>query len=131
MVNTRQWQMQFLQNKKIMKKIKQLPAIFLLAIIASCGKNSSNPVKPPVPAGTKDVYVMGYIGNVATEWKNGAATSVSDGKLFPYVNAGFISGNDVYVAGSQYAGPNRLGGSNYVPTLWKNGIKMPYDTVGD
>ena len=104
-----------------------ITAISVLSVLSSCSKKSDT----PAPGGNKDVYVMGYVGNVATVWKNGVAASVSDGKLFPYVNAGFVSGNDVYVAGSQYAGPNPYGGSNYVPTLWKNGIKMPYDTVGD
>lgn len=114
-----------------MKKISYYLLITAVSVLSSCSKKGDVPKPPMPPSGSKDVYVMGYIGNVATVWKNGVATSVSDGKLFPYVNAGFVSGNDVYVAGSQYTGPDPFGGNYYVPTLWKNGIKMSYNTVDD
>lgn len=106
-----------------MKPIYYYLLIKAVSILSSCSKKGEVPKPPMSPSGSKDVYVMGYIGNVATVWKNGVATSVSDGKLFPYVNAGFVSGNDVYVANSQYTGPNPFGGNYYLPTLWKNGIK--------
>ena len=83
-----------------MKKISYYLLITAVSVLSSCSKKGDVPKPPMPPSGSKDVYVMGYIGNVATVWKNGVATSVSDGKLFPYVNAGFVSGNDAYVSSS-------------------------------
>ena len=45
------------------------------------------------------MYIVGYEGNVAKYWKNGVATSLTDGIKSTDATDIFVSGNDVYVAG--------------------------------
>jgi hypothetical protein len=70
-----------------------------------------------ITASAQNVYVAGYTTNaqqiyVATLWKNGVAQKLSDGKTNAQANSVFVSGEDVYVAGS-------VGGD---AVLWKNGV---------
>jgi len=59
-----------------------------------------------------DVYVAGSDGaSIATIWKNGVAQNLTDGKCHAWASSVFVSGNDVYVAGSKC----------YQAVLWKNG----------
>ncbi|ASU34142.1 hypothetical protein [Mucilaginibacter xinganensis] len=106
-----------------MKTLKLLSAIFLLAVIASCSKNNPvAPVKPITPTGTKDVYVAGAINNVATIWKNGAATALkATGMHATTAVAVCIKASDVYVAGNGYDASN-----NSFAILWKNGSATLY-----
>jgi hypothetical protein len=73
------------------------------------------------PASGTDFFVAGREaiteGNmVATVWKNGESTRLSDGANSAYANSVFASGTDVYVAGFE-----RLAETNWVATLWTNG----------
>ncbi len=64
--------------------------------------------------------------NVAKLWKNGIATSLSDGTQNSYAFSVFMSGSDVYVAGKEF------NGTNYVAKLWKNGTasSLTFDSKG-
>jgi hypothetical protein len=55
-------------------------------------------------------------GECAALWKNGVAQRLSDSRD-SYANSVFVSGNDVYVAGS-----NGIDGNNQYAILWKNGV---------
>jgi len=81
-----------------------------------------------------DVYVAGYEFRpidfetkkyvyVATLWKNGKPQSLTDGTKDAKAYSVFVSGNDVYVAGSE---KNAQGFD--VATLWKNGIAQRLTT---
>ncbi len=90
----------------------------LLGIIAatnSCRKNDFIPV-------AKNVYIAGAVSNgthnVATYWKNGVATQVTDGTKGSFAYAIAVSGNDVYVGGIEDDDPSGHGTLKY----WKNGI---------
>ncbi|WP_426670312.1 hypothetical protein ACPPVU_03500 [Mucilaginibacter sp. McL0603] len=82
-----------------------------------------------------DVYVAGYINNGnwnsrnmdfrlphATLWKNGVPVTLSKGAFASYTNNMVLSGNDVYVGGTE--GPDSA-----VTLYWKNGtpvtLKLP------
>ncbi len=75
---------------------------------------------------TKSVYVAGYTYKnpnedvyVATYWKDGVATSLSDGTSHSSIHAIHIEGNDVYMAGA-------LGTSVDVrAAYWKNDVATP------
>jgi tRNA(Leu) C34 or U34 (ribose-2'-O)-methylase TrmL len=68
------------------------------------------------------VYVAGFetneLGNtVATLWKNGEAKHLSDGSANARAKSVYVSGDDVYVAGTESDTiANRI-----VAKLWKNG----------
>ncbi len=72
-----------------------------------------------------DVYVAGndYIGQgttlgpIATVWKNGVRTALTDGSTEAYANSIYVVGNDVYVAGQE-------GGYPKVAKVWKNGTPI-------
>jgi hypothetical protein len=68
-----------------------------------------------------DVYVVGYLRNnsadVATIRKNGSSTALSNSTKNSYANSVVVSGNDIYVAGSD----------DSKAVWWKNGIKQPID----
>jgi hypothetical protein len=83
-----------------------------------------------------DVYVAGYTGfsisdwsgnGVSCYWKNGVRTDLGPldeiEKLATQTNAYsvFVSGGDVYVAGSTYI---KHGGDYHFPCYWKNGTKI-------
>ena len=73
----------------------------------------------PAPPQKGDVYVVGNIqydmgGYVATLWKNGIVQKLGAGEA----NSVFVSGSDVYVAGSYASEP----GVHSMAILWKNGI---------
>jgi hypothetical protein len=78
---------------------------------------ASGPAVPDAP----DVYAAGYESNgsktVAKVWKNGAATSLTDGTKAADAKAMYVSGSDVYVAGNEV---NSSG--NAVAKVWKNGV---------
>ena len=100
-----------------MKNLSKTLAILIFAIfIISCSKDEDS------ISSSKDVYVGGFIVNsdfiwVATIWKNGVATSVSDGTQFAVINDITVVGNDVYAVGYE-SQPN---GKNFAK-IWKNGL---------
>ena len=72
-----------------------------------------------------DVYLAGYQwsgttgGNgIATFWKNGVPTSLTDASTNSSAESVFVSGSDVYVAG--------YGGADY----WKNGVASSLSVPG-
>ena len=110
-----------------MKNLKLIFSVGLFVLISSCSKKDnakpSDPVKPPIvvppdPVKTNDVYVAGWDYNnkmysVATIWKNGVATVLTDGTADrAEANSVYVSGTDVYVAG--------IDGGKCI--VWKNGI---------
>jgi hypothetical protein len=80
----------------------------------------------------KDVYVAGVTNDgantnrIATYWKNGVATNVSDASTNAYVNAMAVIGNDVYMAGGIFDA------TSIKPVYWKNGVitYLPVRTTG-
>jgi len=82
----------------------------VMASVAYAQNNNSSP----------DVYVVGYEKNaqgkqIATLWKNGKAQYLTNGDTDSNANSIFVSGKDIYVAGTY-----QKNGMN-VPALWKNG----------
>ena len=72
---------------------------------------------------TADVYVAGYgsqagldANRVATLWKNGVATRLTDGTWEAYARSVAVSGGDVYATGYEYDG------AHYIAKVWKNGV---------
>ncbi len=63
---------------KTVKSTLVAACVVLLSILSSCS-NDDTPVLDPNSA-LKDIYFAGYKGTVATYWKNGVATSLTDGK---------------------------------------------------
>lgn len=102
-----------------MRKFVGLSALFVLAtMMISCGKDEASDKIIP------DVYVAGYeysgvapgVAPGAKYWKNGVATSLTDGVNISGAYSIDISDTNVYVAGY------RLNGSSqFVATYWKNG----------
>jgi hypothetical protein len=97
----------------------------VLTVVTSCKKSGITPQKPKDTTttttgtpGTTDVYVAGYEVNtqnqlVAVYWKNGTEVKLQSGLSTKCLaRAVFVSGNDVYVAGST--------GSQ--ACYWKNGV---------
>ncbi len=66
------------------------------------------------------MYVAGYESNgikdVAKVWKNGVATSLTNGSNDAVANSVFVLGTDVYVAGYEKKG------TKTVAKVWKNGV---------
>ena len=85
---------------------------------------------------TGDVYVAGaqYISGTtilkATYWKNGTPVDLTDGVTSgnASANAVFVSGSDVYVAGTEEIRDSGGGLINKAPRLWKNGVAVPIST---
>jgi len=90
-------------------------------LMAGCGTSTTTPLSgtPTAP----DVYVAGWEMNsagvkVAMVWKNGDATSLTDGSSSATANSVAVSGTDEYVSGTELSGSN----GNAVAILWKNGL---------
>lgn len=95
-----------------------LKLVMLLSIVTitnSCKKNDQIPL-------AKNVYIAGSESNgtvaVATYWKNGVATHLTDGIKGAIAYAIAVSGNDVYVGGIER---DDLSGHETIK-YWKNGI---------
>lgn len=84
-----------------------------LLLVCSCSKDDDlgNEQDPGNSNTGGNVYIAGYEGNVAKYWKNGVATSLTDGTKVSAATDIFVSGNDVYVAG----------GEGETAKYWKNG----------
>lgn len=87
----------------------------IITVINSCKKIDQIPV-------AKNVYIAGSESNgtvaVATYWKNGVATHLTDGIKGAIAYAIAVSGNDVYVGGIERDDPSGHETIKY----WKNGI---------
>ncbi len=104
-------------------------SILVFIFLSSCKKEDVSSGNPPVtpPANIEaDVYVAGYSfngkANVATLWKNGVATDLTDGTNGAVANSVFVKGTDVYVAITEV----RANGVS-VAKLWKNGVTTVLD----
>jgi hypothetical protein len=102
-----------------MKKQFSLMMMAALALLTMGGTRDKN---DPLPE-TKEVvnvYVVGLVqsatGPVATVWKNGVATALTDGARAAEAQSVHVSGGDVYVAGFERT-PN-----SFAAILWKNGV---------
>jgi len=98
----------------------------ILFVLNACKKSGVT----PSTTGVVDIYVVGYTsaanGNaVATYWKNGVATRLTDSLTFGSANAIVANGKDIYIAGT-------ITPENGRPTAvyWKNGIKVELPDVG-
>jgi hypothetical protein len=72
------------------------------------------------------VYVAGRIRQVATLWKNGIPQNLTDGTYGAGASSVFVSGNDVYVVGSEGVS-HVVEGS--IAKLWKNGMAQDLSGV--
>jgi CTP:molybdopterin cytidylyltransferase MocA len=69
-----------------------------------------------------DIYAVGYeftgsfANSIAKAWKNGVATSLTNGSNQAYASSVFVLGSDVYIAGSE------SNGTTTVAKIWKNGV---------
>ena len=86
-----------------------ITVILFFLVLVSTWPAGTNSNAASVFVSGSDVYVAGVVNNVATLWKNGVATSLSEGASSS--TSVFVSGSDVYVAGEV----------DNVATLWKNG----------
>lgn len=89
----------------------------------SVGTAYGNDLSFTTASSTPDVYVGGYeagtmVEFVARTWKNGVQTTLTDGTKDARVNSIYVSGTDLYAAGSEVDGVTS--GDNQ-PKLWKNG----------
>lgn len=95
--------------------IKLFMLLSIIAVTNSCKKNDR------IPA-AKDVYIVGCESNgtyaVATYWKNGVATHVTDGAKKAVAYSIAVKGSNVYVGGIEYDDPSGHATIKY----WKNGI---------
>ncbi len=111
-------------NYSIVNKAFSVPVFLCLTLIivllSSCSKDDV-PDTPAIPT-VKDIYICGDvlessgIYKIATYWKNGIATPLTDGTNDAFTSAITVIDDDIYVAG--YDEPN----GTKIPTYWKNGI---------
>ncbi|MDJ1492949.1 hypothetical protein QNI19_08400 [Cytophagaceae bacterium DM2B3-1] len=98
-----------------MKNIFLLTLTFIVFLFTACNDDDS-----PVPA-APGVYVVGYENlddeyhSQAKFWKDGVVSNLTSTADYGTANDVFVSGQDVYVAGS-VGSPSPL-----QPTIWKNG----------
>ncbi|MEO7976612.1 hypothetical protein [Flavobacterium sp.] len=110
-----------------MKTIKKLSILIAIFCILSCS-NDDYSNEDETKATVKDIYVCGMEIRsnggkyIATFWKNGVVTSLTDGSKNAIANDIAVVGNDVYVAGYE---------ENYegleVAKVWKNGTPTILD----
>ena len=98
--------------------------ILILAVtLFSCKKDNTPP--PIDNTSNAKVFLAGALYNgkksVATLWKNNISADFSDGTYNAYPTGMYVSGNDVYVAGSE---AKARGGIFEVATIWKNGTAI-------
>jgi hypothetical protein len=101
--------------------ILYLICFFWIAGINACSKDAvTQPPPPPPPTDSVNIFIAGRgisastLTSLAQVWKNGSPIALSDGTKTEIATSLFVSGNDVYVAGAEFNGPNS--NSKY----WKN-----------
>ena len=102
---------------KVHQSFLSVSAALILGSFLGCANPSSSTSAPVIAK--PDVYVAGTISNsnmeIATYWKNGVATQLSNLAYGSSANAIAVSGSDVYAAGVQG------NGAQDVAVYWKNG----------
>lgn len=96
----------------------------IISSLSDVAANAQNEARK-IFVSDNNVYALGTEaradGNdIAVLWKNGLPTSITDGTKTGVVNALFVSGNDVYIAGGEYDQTT----FNSVTILWKNGTPI-------
>ena len=101
-----------LNNKAKLFTQRLFTAAIILLCLNSCSKkdNSIPQTSPILPSGPITA------NKIAKIWKNGIATSITDGSKNAQANSVYVVGNDIYVAGYESNGTNK------VAKVWKNGI---------
>ena len=90
---------------------------------ATNGNGTSYSTEISFVTNNTDVYVAGYLQTdsirfpVATIWKNGSPISLTNGAYAAVANSVFVSGNDVYAAGT-----DKAAGTYPIAKYWKNGV---------
>ena len=104
-----------------MKTIKKLSILIIIFIALSCSNDDSSN-EDETKATAKDIYVCGYEQKtkdgklIASVWKNGVVTNLTDGTKSAIAMDIIVAGEDVYVAG--YEMENNFKKAK----VWKNGI---------
>ena len=98
-----------------------LPGFIFL--FSACSKSSQQSNTPPVPTVVPaSVYIAGQgQGNsvlTAKYWKDSTQVVLSDSTHPENINGIYVSGNDVYLAGTEYSPTG-----SPTAALWKNGVK--------
>lgn len=107
-----------------MRTIQKLSIVIIILSILSCSNDNSSS-EPETIATVKDIYVCGYekksnVGKlIATVWKNGIATSLTDGTKDAVATDIAVSGENVYVVGGE---ENSKG--IYLAKIWINGVSV-------
>ena len=111
-------------NLNVMTTMKKLSILIIIFTALSCSNDNSSK-EEETTATVKDIYVGGYEKKsnagklIATIWKNGFATSLTDGTKNAVVNDITVSGNDVYAVGFE----EDLNGTRMVK-FWKNSLPV-------
>ena len=104
-----------------MKFKKYVPYLIIALFATVACKKKETPIPTNVPV---DIYTVGYvvmpttrtINMIATYWKNGVPTELSDTTFASDANAIAIGGKDVYIVGDRSDG-----NGNHAVMCWKNG----------
>lgn len=96
----------------------------IISSLADVSANAQNEARK-IFVSENNVYAVGSEaqpnGNkMIVLWKNGTPTSITDGTKDGFGDALYVSGNDVYITGSEYSQTT----FNSVSTLWKNGTPV-------
>jgi hypothetical protein len=114
---------------KLSHKIYTLIIVTYIAIMGACSKDDT--VASTENQTPETIYIAGYKYNstlgirVATVWKNGVPTTLSNSTNGSEVRGMVVIGQDVYCIGYQYDQANVLRGM-----YWKNGQEIPLPNTG-
>jgi hypothetical protein len=117
-----------MKNIKLSHIINTLIIVTYIAIMGACSKDDA--VAGAENQKPETIYVAGYKYNstlgirVATVWKNGVATTLSNSTNGSEVRGMVVVGQDVYCIGYQYDQANVLRGM-----YWKNGQEISLSSV--
>lgn len=109
---------------KIKNTIVGVLTLISLVLCFSCnkGKNEPDPQKDPVVyiAGSQVALTPKGSKSIASYWKDGVVTALSNGSSDVYLSSVCVQGNDIYVAGHEFVSSR----GNYIAKYWKNGQEV-------